>query len=63
MTIAALKEYLGMVVQTEKEVDAQKELSSRLALDIRHYHTQIDALNHSMQTMEKPDNKPVRKKR
>lgn len=62
MTIAALKEYLGMVVQTEKEVDAQKELSSRLALDIRHYHTQIDALNHSMQTMEKPDNKPVRKK-
>ena len=61
MTIAALKEYLGMIVQTEKEVNEQEEFSSRLALDIRRYHTQIDTLNHSMQTMEKPDNKPVRK--
>lgn len=60
MTIAALKEYLGMVVQTEKEVNAQEELSNRLALDIRHYHTQIDTLNNKMRTIEKPI-KPSRK--
>lgn len=61
MTTAELKEYLAMVVQTEKEVNVQEELSNRLALDIRHYHTQIDTLNYSMQTVEKPD-KPVRGK-
>lgn len=61
MTIAALKEYLSMVVRTEKEVNAQEELSNRLNLNITGYNNQIYMLNHSMQTMKKPD-KPVRKK-
>lgn len=60
MTVAELKEYLGMIVQTEKEVNLQEELCARMSRGIREYENQINILHNNMRTMEKPV-KPSRK--
>ena len=53
MTVAELKEYLGMIVQTEKEVNLQEELCARMSRGIREYENQINILHNNMRTMEK----------
>lgn len=60
MTVAELKEYLGMIVQTEKEVNLQEKLCGRMSRGIREYENQINILHNNMRTMEKPV-KPFRK--
>lgn len=54
MTTAELKEYLGMVVQTEKEVNTQERFSQQLRHQSDVYNGQIENLVHSIEEMERP---------
>lgn len=44
MTTAELKEYLGMVVQVEKEVDTQERLRQKLSCEENEYDEKLRTL-------------------
>lgn len=54
MTTAELKEYLAMVVQTEKEVNAQEQLFQQLGCKKREFSEQIEHLVYTITQKEKP---------
>ena len=54
MTTAELKEYLGMVVQVEKEVDMQERLHQKLSCEEIEYSEKIANITNSMEKVEKP---------
>lgn len=54
MTTAELKEYLKMVVQTEKETNMQEQLSQQLQYKIATYNKQIKNLFDAIDKEEKP---------
>lgn len=54
MTTAELKEYLGMVVQVEKEVDMQERLHQKLSSEEIEYSEKIANITNSMEKIEKP---------
>lgn len=59
MTTAELKEYLGMVVQMEKEVDTQERLCQELNHKEAEYSEKITHIANTMEKIEKP-HKPSR---
>lgn len=60
MTTAELKEYLGMVVQTEKEVNLQEQLYQKMREKIDGYEHSIDYLKRSMSVIVEPE-KPIQR--
>ena len=54
MTLVELKEYLKMVVQTEKETNTQEQLSQQLQYKIATYNKQIKNLFDAIDKEEKP---------
>ena len=54
MTTAELKEYLGMVVQTEKEVNTQERVSQQLRYQSDTYNNQIQNLVRSIEEIKRP---------
>lgn len=61
MTTAELKEYLGMVVQTEKEVNLQEQLCQQIKQKIQEYNRSIMHLNRNMAEKSEPIRPVLRK--
>lgn len=61
MTTAELKEYLGMIVQTEKEVTLQERLCQQIKQKMQEYNSSIMRLNKSMAEKGEPT-KPIFRK-
>lgn len=60
MTTAELKEYLGVVVQMEKEINLQEQLCQKMSTKIGRYEHSIDFLKRSMVVIDEPE-KPMPK--
>lgn len=60
MTTAELKEYLGVVVQMEKEINLQEQLCQKMSTKIGGYEHSIDFLKRSMVVIDEPE-KPMPK--
>ena len=60
MTTAELKEYLGMVVQTEKEINLQEQLCQQINKKLGEYNLSISVLEKSIKKVELPA-EPIRK--
>lgn len=60
MTTAELKEYLGMVVQTEKEVNLQEQLCQQIKQKIDGYEHSINYLKRSIAVIVETE-KPIQK--
>lgn len=54
MTTAELKEYLGMVVQVEKEVDTQERLRQKLSCEENEYDEKIANITKVMGKIREP---------
>lgn len=61
MTTAELKEYLGMVVQTEKEVNLQEQLCQQIKQKMQEHNSSIMRLNKSMAEKGEPIRPALRK--
>lgn len=61
MTTAELKEYLGMVVQVEKEVDTQKRLCQQISQKVDGYNHSIETLKNRINNIAFPS-RPAREK-
>lgn len=54
MTTAELKEYLGIVVQVEKDVDTQKRLCQKLSYEETECHEKITSITNAMEKLHEP---------
>ena len=62
MTTAELKEYLGMVVQVEKEVDTQERLRQKLSCAENEYDEKIANITKVMGKIRELIRKKIRRK-